>query len=56
MIYLALQATAAVYLTAIAFLLRTTNAVEHFLLKLLPAAAGIALAFFTIADFMGWPV
>lgn len=56
MTYLILQAAGAAYLTFTGFALQTHNYLSLVLLKLAPATIGILLSFFTVADFMGWPV
>lgn len=54
--YLILQALCAAYLVGMCFMLRTASPSQLIFLKLTPAAVGILLSFFTLADFMGWPV
>lgn len=54
--YLTLQALCAVYLIFIGACMTASNWLSVLLFKLTPLFLGVVLAFFTLADFMGWPV
>ena len=56
MILLATQALAAAYFFFMATLTNTSNPRSAFIFQTIPLVLGAILSFFTLAQFMGWPV